>query len=155
MKNKKFMAMSQKEKESILYKALRQKTDGLLNSSEIIQILFVLSNKQQFRICVYNDINKLIAELKMVKSFDTIYGWDQVVLLKCNDALIASGFAVFVDAQKNIVADNCGDRLLIYIPNSRRCNYNCVSRNIICEHIEHYGPDLCCGLQRVQIKEKI
>jgi len=144
MKNKIFRNLSIEKRQKILTHALRYKTRGMLRVNEEAALLSAALKKDQLKICVFNDINLFKRSLDTFGIDEFIYGEDAIKNFKHN-ALIDTGIAVIKSASCEPVS------LLIYIPETRRCNGNCVREKIICEHTESYKEDmLCCGLQRVE-----
>lgn len=150
MKNKKFLALSQEKRQKILIGALRSKTKGLLRMNEEVALLSALERKKQFRICVCNDVNEFGSALSAVTDYETIYGAEALALLKRDNALIETGIAVFIPMQSENASEKNGDRLLLYVPESRHCKHQCLREKVICENLETSDSEsLCCGLQRV------
>ncbi len=144
MKNKIFRNLSIEKRQKILMHTLRNKTRGMLTETEEAALLSVASKKNQLKICVFNDINLFKKSLNIFGIDEFIYGENSIINFKQN-ALIDTGIAVI----KSVSIEP--NSLLIYIPETRRCNGNCVREKIICEHTESYKEDmLCCGLQRVE-----
>lgn len=150
MKNKIFKNLSMEKKQNTLLHILRNKTNRLLNEDEEAAILNVGMKRKQFRISVYNDISAFAKAMDNTESpdYEVIFGEDAVKELRINNTLVDSSIAVFASVVMN---DRAVQQLLIYIPETRKCKYECVREKYICEHIECYGVNtLCCDLQRVQ-----
>lgn len=151
MKNKIFNRLSVKKKQDLLMHVLRCRTHGLLKSTEEVVLLDIGMKRKQFRIQVFNDI-RLFA--KAVKSdhnlgIEVIYGEDAIKEINKENALINTGIAAIASASDN--GKNVVDQLLIYIPETRRCNCECVRRKFVCDHIEHYDAiNICCDLQHIR-----
>lgn len=148
MKNKIFKSMSKQKKEKHLIYVLKAKTHGLLNVNEEVALLSAGLKEKQFGISVYFDINKFKKEFtKQAAVSKIIFGSREMAKLNTQGKLVSSGIAALCDFDVHTGKEK---RLLIYIPEVRRCNAECVREKYICENIEQYSADmLCCGLQRV------
>lgn len=151
MKNKKFKKLSGEEREKILMRILRNKTNGLLKVNEEVTLISVGARRKQFLIRVFNDINSFVESLNRTRDLDReiIYGDMAMKNLDGQKALIDTGIAVLVIA--NSRSTILVDQLLIYIPETRKCKRQCVCEKSVCKHIQSSDNNAsCCGSQLVR-----
>lgn len=147
MKNEVFRFLSKEDKEHILLRVLRVRTEGLLYVKEECALLHALTQKNQFRIHAYRDINafRRAFDIRNKTKYEVVYGEAALADSLKPNTLIGTGIAVMASLDKTPDLIN---QLYIYIPQIRKCKGRCVREKIICEHIvSRGGEELCCDFQ--------
>ena len=115
MRNRIFNQLKREDRERILRRMLRKKTQGLLQVSEEACLLSRLSTAKQFRIDVTFDASA-------IKGVLTASNADGRMVLYGESALEKSDSSVAVWLAKGFDAENI-NRVVIYIPPQRKAKY--------------------------------
>ena len=115
MRNRIFNQLKKEDREKILMRTLREKTQGLLQVSEEACLLSRLSTAKQFRIDVIFDVSVMKGVLAEVNT-------DGRTVLYGESALEKSDSSVAVWIAKGFDAENI-NRVVIYIPPQRKAKY--------------------------------
>lgn len=115
MRNRIFNQLKKEDREKILKRTLREKTQGLLQVSEEACLLSRLSTAKQFRIDVTFDVSvmKGVLDESNIDGRTVLYG---------ESALEKSDSSVAVWIAKESDAENT-NRVVIYIPPQRKAKY--------------------------------
>ena len=120
MKNEVFRFLSKEDKEHILLCVLRVRTEGLLYVKEECALLHALTQKNQFRIHAYRDINafRRAFDIRNKTKYEVVYGEAALADSLKPNTLIGTGIAVMASLDKTPDLIN---QLYIYIPQIRKC----------------------------------